>query len=39
MVRDFTEMEEHYYGEGIIQEALMKDYLCKSYSTGFPVPR
>jgi len=27
MVEIFTEMEEHYYGKGIIQEPLLKDYL------------
>ncbi|WP_084690470.1 GNAT family N-acetyltransferase [Pantoea anthophila] len=27
MVKIFTEMEEHYYGKGIIQEALLKHYL------------
>ncbi len=27
MVEIFTEMEEHYYGKGIIQELLLKDYL------------
>ena len=27
MVLIFTEMEEHYYGKGIIQEPLLKDYL------------
>jgi len=27
MTSIFTEMEEHYYGKGIIQEALMKNYL------------
>lgn len=29
MVKIFTEMEEHYYGKGIIQETLMKNYLRK----------
>ncbi|MDG0798795.1 GNAT family N-acetyltransferase [Pectobacterium punjabense] len=29
MVKIFTEMEEHYYGKGIIQEPLMKNYLRK----------
>lgn len=28
MVKIFTEMEEHYYGKGIIQEPLLKNYLC-----------
>lgn len=27
MVKIFTEMEEHYYGKGIIQEPLLKNYL------------
>lgn len=27
MVQIFTEMEEHYYGKGIIQEPLLKNYL------------
>lgn len=27
MVNIFTEMEEHYYGKGIIQESLLKNYL------------
>lgn len=27
MVKIFTEMEEHYYGKGIIQESLLKNYL------------
>lgn len=27
MVEIFTELEEHYYGEGTIQEPLMKNYL------------
>lgn len=27
MVKIFTEMEEHYYGKGMIQEPLLKNYL------------
>lgn len=27
MVKIFTEMEEHYYGKGIIQKTLLKNYL------------
>lgn len=27
MVKIFTEMEKHYYGKGIIQEPLLKNYL------------
>ena len=27
MVKIFTEMEEHYYGKGIIHESLLKNYL------------
>lgn len=27
MVKIFTEMEEHYYGKGIIQKVLLKNYL------------
>lgn len=29
MVKIFTDMEEHYYGKGTIQESLMKNYLSK----------
>ena len=28
MVKIFTEMKDHYYGKGIIQKSLMKNYLC-----------